>query len=164
MVGKKREIKGKEKKRKMWKREKREEKGWERKLREKEKKGRETHRNIRSFWLWPCPSPVTPNTWQWLVHSDALCSPSQVTVSRQEEEEDCEAQQQHLGYYYLPHLDLRKLQWHLLESPFPSQVPKELGRKRKKPHWSDTTSGSFLNWPLPGSPCTEIKIFPFIMS
>ncbi|TKC34748.1 hypothetical protein EI555_000044 [Monodon monoceros] len=33
-----------------------------------------------------------------------------VTVSRQKEEEDCEAQQQHLDYYYLPHLDLRKLQ------------------------------------------------------
>ncbi|KAJ8796619.1 hypothetical protein J1605_002216 [Eschrichtius robustus] len=33
----------------------------------------------------------------------------QVTVSRQKEEEDCEAQQQHLGYY-LPRVDLRKLQ------------------------------------------------------
>uniref|UniRef100_A0A8C0HVV1 SEA domain-containing protein n=1 Tax=Balaenoptera musculus TaxID=9771 RepID=A0A8C0HVV1_BALMU len=33
----------------------------------------------------------------------------EVTVSRQKEEEDCEAQQQRLGYY-LPRVDLRKLQ------------------------------------------------------
>lgn len=93
-----------------------------------------------------------------LVHSDALCSSSQVIVCLRKKEGDYEIRQRRLGYY-LPHLDLRKLQWpHLLETLFPRQVPMELDWNRNKPHWSDIISGPFLTWRLPGSQWT--KIFP----
>lgn len=76
-------------------------------MRENEvEKGRETHRGQQASVALATPIPVVPG------HSHALFLPSQVTVCRRKKEGNYEVQQHSLDSY-LPHLDLRKLQWEL---------------------------------------------------
>lgn len=115
------------------------------------------------MWLWPASSLVFSHTWTarqsmlspcpHLYRSPCACWRKREILRFSNDD------------WYLPHLDLRKLQWlDLPEAPVPIQGPKELGWTRDQPHWSVTFSGSFLLWPLSGSQETKIKFFPFIKS